>query len=109
MFTRPALFSAAAPGCRVRPGIVLRLLGVDQMLAESTLGPELRSLAVMSVVFGFGGSFALPGMSKWMAKRSTGAKVITQPANNTEAWLVATVSLRNAAGIDYAGGRYLRR
>jgi heat shock protein HtpX len=30
-------------------------------------------------------------MSKWMAKRSTGARVITNPANSSESWLINTV------------------
>jgi heat shock protein HtpX len=40
-------------------------------------------------------------MSKWMAKRSTGAQVITSPGNNAESWLIATVErLARDAGID---------
>ncbi|MDH5456533.1 MAG: protease HtpX [Gammaproteobacteria bacterium] len=101
MFTRVALFIATNLAVVFVLGIVLRLLGVDQMLAESGSGLNYEALLIMSVVFGFGGSFISLAMSKWMAKRSTGAKVITQPANNTEAWLVATVQrLANAAGID---------
>ena len=30
-------------------------------------------------------------MSKWMAKRSTGARVITNPSNAAESWLMSTV------------------
>ena len=101
MFTRVALFIATNLAVVFVLGIVLRLLGVDQMLAESGSGLNYEALLIMSVVFGFGGSFISLAISKWMAKRSTGAKVITQPSNSTESWLLATVQrLSNAAGID---------
>ena len=101
MFTRVALFIATNVAVVFVLGIVLRLLGVDQMLAESGSGLNYEALLIMSVVFGFGGSFISLAISKWMAKRSTGAKVITQPSNSTESWLLATVQrLSNAAGID---------
>lgn len=101
MFTRVALFIATNLAVVLVLGIVLRLLGVDQMLAESGSGLNYEALLVISVVFGFGGSFISLAISKWMAKRSTGARVITQPANSTESWLLATVQrLANAAGID---------
>jgi heat shock protein HtpX len=101
MFTRVALFIATNLAVVFVLGIVLRLLGVDQMLAESGSGLNYEALLVISVVFGFGGSFISLAISKWMAKRSTGARVITQPANSTESWLLATVQrLSNAAGID---------
>ena len=59
------------------------------------------SLLVLSLVIGFGGSFISLAISKWMAKRSTGARVITQPANATESWLVSTVQRQSQqAGID---------
>jgi heat shock protein HtpX len=46
----------------------------------------------LAAVFGFGGSFISLAMSKWMAKRSTGAVVIEQPRNATEQWLMSTVA-----------------
>jgi heat shock protein HtpX len=40
-------------------------------------------------------------MSKWLAKRSTGARVIVSPSNNVESWLVNTVQrLARDAGIE---------
>ena len=45
----------------------------------------------MSAVIGFGGSFISLAMSKFMAKRSMGVKIIEQPANSTEQWLVDVV------------------
>lgn len=47
---------------------------------------------VIAAVFGFGGSFISLYMSKWIAKKSTGAHVIEQPRNETEHWLVSTVA-----------------
>lgn len=72
-------------------GIVLRLLGVDRVLDESGSGLDYTKLLIFAAVFGFGGSFISLAMSKWMAKRSTGAEVITQPRSETERWLLATV------------------
>lgn len=64
--------------------IVFSFLGVDR----SGIG----GLLVFAAVFGFGGSFISLAISKWMAKRSTGAVVITQPRNATEQWLMSTVA-----------------
>ncbi len=80
--------------------IVCKLLGVDQMLARSGGGLNFQGLLIMSGVFGMGGAFISLAISKWMALRSTGAKVITQPGNPTESWLLATVQRQaQAAGI----------
>jgi heat shock protein HtpX len=60
------------------------------------LGPLLAA----SAVIGFAGSIISLLLSKTMAKTSTGAHVITQPANEAEAWLVDTVKrLAQKAGI----------
>tara|TARA_R110002072_G_scaffold170552_1_gene324065 strand:+ start:33099 stop:33980 length:882 start_codon:yes stop_codon:yes gene_type:complete len=72
--------------------LVLRLLGVERILDESGSGLDLNALLVFSAVIGFGGSFISLAMSKWMAKRSTGAVLITQPRNATEQWLLSTVA-----------------
>jgi heat shock protein HtpX len=79
-------------------GVVCSLLGVDRYLTKN--GLNLTSLLAFSAVMGMGGSFISLAMSKWMAKRSTGAKVITQPSNSAELWLVQTVERQaRAAGI----------
>lgn len=64
-------------------GIVMSLLGVD---SRSTSG-----LLVMAAMFGMGGSLISLAMSKWIAKMSTGARVIESPGNATEQWLFDTV------------------
>lgn len=71
--------------------ITLRLLGVERILDEQGVGLNLEALLVFAAVFGFGGSFISLAISKWMAKKTTGAKVIEQPSNDTERWLVETV------------------
>lgn len=73
---------------------ILLVLGVVLSVLMPILGlpPESTgSLLVISTVFGMGGSFISLAMSKWVAKRSVGAKVITEPANQTESWLLRTV------------------
>ncbi len=100
MFKRIALFLATNIAIVLVLSVVLRVLGVDQILDESGTGINYESLLVLSLVIGFGGSFISLAMSKWMAKRSTGARVITNPANAAESWLVATVQRQaQAAGI----------
>ena len=78
--------------------VVLNLLGVGR--AVSAEGINVGALAVFSLVVGFTGSIISLLMSKPMAKWSTGARVIEQPQNSTELWLVNTVrKLADRAGI----------
>jgi len=101
MFKRVALFLATNLAVILVLSIVLRLLGVDSILDERGTGINYQSLLVLSLVIGFGGSFISLAMSKWMAKRSTGAQVITQPGNAAESWLVNTVERQaRQAGIE---------
>ncbi len=71
--------------------ITLRLLGVDSILAENGSDLNIQALVILSGVIGFGGSFISLLISKWMAKRMTGAVVITNPSNNMQRWLISTV------------------
>ena len=92
------LFIATNIAVMVVMSIVLSLLGVDRYL--SMRGLNLGSLMVMSLVLGFAGSFISLLISKPLAKWSTGARVIAQPANSTEHWLLQTVhGLAARAGI----------
>jgi heat shock protein HtpX len=78
--------------------VILNVLGVGR--AVTGAGINFGALAVFSLVVGFTGSIISLLMSKPMAKWSTGARVIEQPANSTEAWLVNTVqNLAQRAGI----------
>jgi len=82
---------------------VVLVLGIVLNIVFSVLGIDSRStggLLVFAAVFGFGGAFISLAMSKWIAKRSVGAEVITQPRNESERWLVDTVArLARQAGI----------
>lgn len=82
---------------------VLLLLGIVMFVLQAVFGVRLGNngaLLVMAMLFGFGGSFVSLLMSKWMAKRATGAMVITAPRNEMERWLVTTVQRQaQAAGI----------
>ncbi|MBA8883841.1 protease HtpX [Dokdonella fugitiva] len=70
--------------------IVVKLTGLD-VYAYRRGGLNLSGLLVMAAVMGMGGSFISLAMSKWMAKMSVGAQVITQPRNAEEQWLLAAV------------------
>jgi len=101
MLKRIALFLATNLAVIFVLSIVLRLLGVDRILDESGTGINFEALLVLSLVIGFGGSFISLAMSKWMAKRSTGAQVITQPRNEVESWLLNVVERQaRQAGIE---------
>jgi heat shock protein HtpX len=94
---RILLFLATNIAVLVVISIVLRVLGIDQAMASrGGMGP----LLAMSAVIGFTGAFISLLMSKFIAKMSTGAKVITGSEGETQAWLVETVrKLADKAGI----------
>jgi len=92
MLKRTFLFLATNMAVLALVSIVMSVLGVDSR--------QFSGLLVMAALFGFGGSFISLMMSKWVAKRATGAHVIAQPRNETEQWLVSTVQRQaQAAGI----------
>jgi heat shock protein HtpX len=97
---RVLLFLATNMAILVVLSITLRLLGVERILDERGVDLDLRALLVFAAVFGMGGSFLSLAVSKWTAKRFTGAQVIDRPSNPTEEWLVETVHRQaKAAGI----------
>ncbi|WP_428101398.1 protease HtpX [Candidatus Rariloculus sp.] len=80
--------------------IVMRLLGLESILNAEGTQLDLQSLLIFSAVIGFAGSFISLALSKWMAKRSTGAKVIESPRNELERWVLSTVQRQaRTAGI----------
>src|SRR3990172_2303390 len=80
--------------------ISLRLLGVERILDEQDIGLNMNALLIFAAVFGMGGAFISLAISKWTAKRFTGARVIEQPSNEAETWLVETVKRQaRSAGI----------
>lgn len=72
--------------------VSLSLLGFSGILAENGMDLNLPSLLMFCAVFGFAGSFISLLLSKFMAKRSSGTKIIDQPQNENERWLMATVA-----------------
>ena len=91
MFKRIVLFLITNLAVLLVLGTVTRLLGVDRYLESSGGGLNLTSLLVFAGIMGFGGAFISLAISKWTAKRMTGAHVIEQPRNEAERWLVETV------------------
>ncbi|WP_028604842.1 protease HtpX [Ottowia thiooxydans] len=78
-------------------GIVTSLFGLNRFA-----GPDMQvgQLMIYSLVIGFTGSIISLLISKPMAKRSMGVKIINEPANADEAWIVETVRrLSEKAGI----------
>ena len=69
--------------------IVARVTGLDRWIAAN--GGSYQGLLAMAALFGFGGALISLAMSKWMAKRAMGVRVIERPANANEEWLVSTV------------------
>lgn len=97
---RVVLFLATNIAIVLVLGISLRLLGFEGILDQQGINLDINSLLVFAAVFGFGGSFISLAISKWTAKRFTGAQVIETPRNSTEQWLVSTVQRQaQAAGI----------
>ncbi|MCW9023420.1 MAG: protease HtpX [Gammaproteobacteria bacterium] len=88
---RVVLFIATNLAVILVLSITLRILGVDRILDEQGSGLNFNSLLIFSAVFGFGGALISLLISKWTAKRFTGAQVITEPRTAQERWLVSTV------------------
>jgi heat shock protein HtpX len=92
MFKRITLFLVTNLAVLALVSIVMSILGVN----PSTFA----GLLVFAALFGFGGSLVSLMLSKWTAKRFSGAQVIAQPRNEVERWLVETVRRQaGAAGI----------
>lgn len=87
---RVFLFLATNLAILVLLGIVLNVVN-GILAAQGIQLPPTGGLLVFAAVFGMGGAFISLAMSKWVAKRFTGAQVIEQPRNSTEQWLVETV------------------
>jgi heat shock protein HtpX len=69
--------------------LTMRILGVEPYLTAN--GLNLTSLLIFAAIMGFGGSLISLAISKWMAKKSMGVRVIDSPSSSSELWLVDTV------------------
>jgi heat shock protein HtpX len=72
-------------------GFTFSLFGFQGLLAQNGVDLDLNALLVYSALIGFSGSIISLLLSKFMAKRSMGVHVISQPSNSREKWLVSTV------------------
>ena len=95
---RIILFLATNVAIMLVLSVSASLLGVNRFLTSN--GLNLGMLLAFAALMGFGGSFISLLISKPIAKWSTGARVITQPSNGTEQWLLNTVAAQaQKAGI----------
>ncbi|WP_298937578.1 protease HtpX [Ralstonia thomasii] len=86
---RVVLFLATNLAILLVLSVSMRVLGVEPWLNEQ--GLNLGALLVFAAVLGFGGSLISLAVSKWMAKKTMGVRVIEAPSNAIETWLVDTV------------------
>jgi heat shock protein HtpX len=94
------LFLATNLAVIVVLSVIISVFGLDRWLSAN--GIDYVGLLVFSAVIGFAGSIFSLLISKWMAKRSTGARVIDGSEGTTEYWLVQTVHrLADRAGIGH--------
>ena len=94
------LFLATNIAILVVLSITMSLLGFDSLMDEQGVDLDMNALLVFSALLGFGGSIISLMISKWTAKRFTGARIIEQPGNSTEQWLIETVQKQSKqAGI----------
>ncbi len=90
MFKRVFLFLLTNVVVMGTISVLVRVFKLDQVFSAQG-GLDYGRLAGLSLVWGFTGSVFSLLISKPLAKWSTGARVITQPANEQERWLVDTV------------------
>jgi len=96
---RVLLFVATNIAILLVLSVSMRILGIEPYLNQQ--GLNLTSLLIFAAAFGMGGAFISLALSKWTAKRFTGAQVITEPANQTQRWLLEIVQRQaREAGID---------
>ncbi|MEQ8665045.1 MAG: protease HtpX [Rhodospirillales bacterium] len=80
--------------------VVFRLLGLEGILQSNGVDLDLEALLVYSAIIGFSGSIISLLLSKPMAKMAMRVRVVTQPSNRTEQWLLQTLAAQSkSAGI----------
>ena len=97
---RILLFLATNLAVLVLVSVIFNLLGLEGILTNNGVDLNLSSLLVFCGLFGMSGSLISLLLSKFMAKRGTGTRIIESPQNKDEEWLLTTVAtLANDAGI----------
>ncbi|MES1173263.1 MAG: protease HtpX [Myxococcales bacterium] len=100
MFKRIALLVLTNFAVMAAITVVINVLGALGVFGHGQFLQHYGPLVVMSGIVGFGGSFISLLASKWIAKWTTGAQVISVPRTSDEAWLLQTVQqLAERAGV----------
>ena len=86
------LFLATNIAVLVVFGFVLRLFGVNSLLDAQGVNLDYNALLIYAAALGFSGALVSLALSKWTAKRLTGARVIENARTDEERWLVETVA-----------------
>jgi len=73
--------------------LFMAAIAMSVLTALGVIPPDAPYVAMLiwCALFGFGGSIFSLAISKWVAKKSTGAHVIEKPSNDIERWLHSTV------------------
>jgi len=74
--------------------LIFNLIGFQGLMQANGVDLDLNALLFYSAVIGFSGSFISLLLSKFMAKRSMGVKVISQASDELERWLLRTVEIQ---------------
>ena len=71
--------------------VLMSVFGIGQYITP--YGLDIQALAILCLVWGMGGSFLSLQMSRWVAKRATGVKLIQGQTGQEELdWVYQTVS-----------------
>ena len=89
---RIALFLGTNIAILLVLSLSMSLFGVTGILNENGVDLDISSLLFISAIIGFAGSFISLLISKWAAKRSMGVILLETPKNETEKWLLNTLS-----------------
>ncbi|NNM51071.1 MAG: protease HtpX [Pseudomonadales bacterium] len=96
---RILLFLGTNLAVMIMAGLIMNILGIGSTFShgQQQLGP----LLVLCFIWGSLGSLISLALSKWIARKATGAEIITQPNSEAERWLLSTVAnLAERAGIN---------
>jgi len=97
---RILLFLATNFAALIVISLIFKLFGFDNLLAENQVDLNLNAVLIYAALIGFAGSLISLFLSKGMAKRSMGVRIITHPGTPFEDWLLQTVTRQaQASGI----------
>lgn len=104
MFKRMTLFLLTNLAVIVLISLLLSIFNVQPYLNEQ--GLNYQSLLIYAAIIGFSGAVISLFMSKWLAKRAYNIRIIHNPRDQIEAWLLSTVrqlANRNHLGMPEIG------